>query len=172
MTVPEPRYTPLPAPAENTFVWRKQTKKSHREIPIRVTWRPARITTRSWGWVAVKVTIDAGRPGLTASDIRAAPWSEALQHTHPDRAGRWAGAAAELVHVEPAPVTETAKPSVSLEAISKDLGVRAYNALRRVGVTTVEEAMLLPDENLRMVPSVGEKTADHIRTVLERYRVG
>lgn len=49
------------------------------------------------------------------------------------------------------------------------LNVRASNCLRRLGVTRVEDLVMLREADLLMVPNLGRGTVEHIASVLREY---
>ena len=49
------------------------------------------------------------------------------------------------------------------------LNVRASNCLRRLGVTRVEDLVMLREADLLMVPNLGRGTVEHIASVLRKY---
>lgn len=164
-----------PEPVEAVFIWRQRVGGGLRDIPITITWQPGTDGDGEDHWVPVKFVIDGLGQRLGPKALEKAPLAYAIATTDPGNVN--ADPVVAAVHRRPrkpkqeTPTVPAGAKFTPLELVEEVLGLRAYNALRRSGVATLEQAMAMTDDQLRELDGVGEKSVALIRAALNQFQM-
>lgn len=157
------------------FVWRQRVGGGLRDIPITITWHLHEDSDGENLWVPVKFVIDGGGQRLGQKILEKAPLAYAIGATDPGNVDPVVSAfPARPRKPKPDPEVRTVPSGTRftpLDHAEKLLGVRAYNALRRGGIATLEQALALTDEQLVEMEGIGEKSLGRIKASLNEFRM-